>query len=71
MSADAKTTVLHVRIVTGTGGGPEKTILSSPRHLEGTRYRALAAYLHAPGDAGIEVLARRAAERRCPFFASS
>jgi glycosyltransferase involved in cell wall biosynthesis len=69
MSAPPKTTVLHVRIVSGTGGGPEKTILNSPRHLEGTPYRALAAYLHALGDPGIEVLARRAAERRCPFFA--
>jgi glycosyltransferase involved in cell wall biosynthesis len=69
MSERERTTVLHVRIVSGTGGGPEKTILNSPRHLEGTPYRALAAYLHAPGDAGIEVLRARAAERRCPFFA--
>lgn len=64
-------TVLHVRIVTGTGGGPEKTILESPRHLAGTRYRALAAYLHTPGDAGIEVLRARAHERGCPFIALS
>ena len=69
MSASERTTVLHVRIVSGTGGGPEKTILNSPRHLEGTPYRALAAYLHAPGDVGIEVLRARAAERSCPFFA--
>ncbi len=62
-------TVLHARIVTGTGGGPEKTILESPRHLAGTRYRALATYLHAPGDSGIEVLRARAADRACPFFA--
>lgn len=67
MTSHEPITVLHVRIVTGTGGGPEKTILNSPRHLEGTRYRALAAYLHAPGDAGIEILRARAAERRCPF----
>src|SRR4051812_14006862 len=73
MSSDATTQepihVLHVRIVTGTGGGPEKTILESPRHLIGTRYRASAAYLHAPGDAGIDVLRARAAESACPFFA--
>lgn len=68
MSAE-RITVLHARIVTGTGGGPEKTILNSPRHLEGTRYRALAAYLHAPGDPGLAVLAERARERRCPFHA--
>jgi glycosyltransferase involved in cell wall biosynthesis len=67
--ARAPITVLHVRIVTGTGGGPEKTILESPRHLSGTRYRALAAYLHSPGDPGIGVLAARAAEKQCPFVA--
>lgn len=59
--------VLHVRIATGTGGGPEKTILASPRHLEGTRYRASVLYLHPPGDAGHEVLRRRAVEQRCPL----
>lgn len=69
MSGHDRITVLHARIVTGTGGGPEKTILNSPRHLEGTRYRALAAYLHASGDPGIEVLRERARERRCPFHA--
>lgn len=60
-------TVLHTRIVSGTGGGPEKTILNSPRFLEGTRWREEALYLHAPGDPGIEVLRERAKERRCPF----
>jgi glycosyltransferase involved in cell wall biosynthesis len=69
MTTSEAVTVLHARIVTGTGGGPEKTILNSPRHLVGSRYRALAAYLHAPNDAGIEVLARRARERECPFLA--
>lgn len=60
-------TVLHTRIVSGTGGGPEKTILNSPRFLEGTKWREEALYLHAPGDPGIEVLRERARERRCPF----
>lgn len=59
--------VLHVRIATGTGGGPEKTILASPRHLEGTAYRASVLYLHPPGDPGHEVLRRRAREQRCPL----
>lgn len=61
--------VLHARIVSGTGGGPEKTILNSPRFLAGTRWRESALYLHAPGDPGIEVLRARAAERNCPFVA--
>jgi glycosyltransferase involved in cell wall biosynthesis len=60
-------TVLHVRIAAGAGGGPEKTILNSPRHLEGTRWRALVAYLHPPGDPGFEVIRGRAAERACPL----
>jgi saccharopine dehydrogenase-like NADP-dependent oxidoreductase len=61
--------VLHARIVSGAGGGPEKTILASPRALErsGSRYRALAAYLHAPGDAGVAELARRAERAGCPL----
>lgn len=62
-------TVLHVRIVSGTGGGPEKTLLNSPRFLEGTRYRALVAYLHPPGDPGFDVIRERAAQKRCPLFA--
>lgn len=67
--ADAPSSVgvLHARIVTGTGGGPEKTILNSPRFLEGTRWREMALYLHAPDDPGIEILRERAKARRCPF----
>jgi len=63
----AQVGVLHVRIATGTGGGPEKTILRSPRHLEGTRFRAQVVYLHPPGDPGFDVLAQRAREQRCPL----
>ena len=69
MSSPGPIHVLHVRIVTGTGGGPEKTILNSPRHLEGTRYRESACWLHAPGDPGIALLEAKARERGCPFFA--
>jgi glycosyltransferase involved in cell wall biosynthesis len=67
-SAERTITVLDARIVTGAGGGPEKTILNSPRFLEGTRYRNLALYLHAPGDPGIEVIRARAAQKRCPLI---
>ena len=54
--------VLHTRIVTGTGGGPEKTIFNSPRYMRGTGYRELACYLRPPDDPGFEVL-RRAGRR--------
>lgn len=60
-------TVLHVRIAAGAGGGPEKTILNSPRHLEGLGYRGLVAYLHPPGDPGFEVIEERAREKDCPL----
>ena len=54
--------VLHVRVVTGTGGGPDKTILNSPRFLKDLGYDSVCAYLHPPDDPGFAVLDRRAAE---------
>ena len=59
--------VLHVRIATGTGGGPEKTILASPRHLSGTGWEAHVCYLHLPGDPGFEVIEARAAAKDAPL----
>jgi glycosyltransferase involved in cell wall biosynthesis len=52
--------VAHVRVVTGTGGGPEKTILNSPRFLDPYGYPAVCAYLHPPGDPGFQVLREKA-----------
>jgi glycosyltransferase involved in cell wall biosynthesis len=57
---DPSPVVLHTRVVTGTGGGPEKTILNSPRFLVGHGYRCLCAYLHPPDDPGFRDLRRRA-----------
>lgn len=54
-------TLLEVRVVTGSGGGPDKTILNSPRFLDPHGYRTICAYLHPPGDPGFAVLERRAA----------
>jgi glycosyltransferase involved in cell wall biosynthesis len=64
-TAEKPIVVAHARIVSGTGGGPEKTILATPRHLKGSRYSAFALYLHAPGDPGIAVLQRRAEAAGC------
>lgn len=57
---ESRPLVLHTRVVSGEGGGPEKTILNSPRYLERLGYRALCAYMYPPGDSGIDVLAHRA-----------
>jgi len=56
-----------VRIATGTGGGPEKTILSSPRHLAGTGWEAHVCYLHRPGDPGFGVIEERAERKGAPL----
>lgn len=58
-SASAMPLVLHVRVVTGTGGGPEKTILNSPRFLERHGYQSRCVFLHPPGDVGIQDIAER------------
>src|SRR5205823_4488182 len=59
-TASARPVILHARCVTGAGGGPEKTILSSPRFLEQMGYECICAYLHPPRDVGFDVLKRRA-----------
>ncbi len=60
MTPRSKGVVLHARVVTGTGGGPEKTILNSPRFLKTLGYDCACAYMHPPGDPGFEILRQRA-----------
>lgn len=52
--------VLHTRVVTATGGGPDKTILNSPRFLEQLNYASKCVYFRPPGDEGFSVLRSRA-----------
>jgi glycosyltransferase involved in cell wall biosynthesis len=52
-------TVLDLRVVKGSGGGPDKTILNSPRYLAQLGYRMLCVYMHAPDDPGIEELRKK------------
>lgn len=52
--------VLHTRVVTGVGGGPEKTILNSPRFLRDAGYDSVCAFMHPPNDPGWETLVSRA-----------
>jgi glycosyltransferase involved in cell wall biosynthesis len=54
--------VLHTRCITGTGGGPDKTILNSPRFLPALGYQAVCAFLHPPHDPGFAIVEQRARE---------
>ena len=60
MSSPEPSVVLETRVVRGTGGGPDKTILYSPRFLDGPSYRVVCAYMHPPDDPGFEVLQKKA-----------
>jgi len=53
--------VLHTRVVTGNGGGPEKTILNSPRFLQPFGIDSACLFMHPPGDPGFAVLESKAA----------
>jgi glycosyltransferase involved in cell wall biosynthesis len=61
MTATPTPTILDARVLTGSGGGPDKTMIHSPPYLAAAGYRMLCAYLHPPGDEGFEVLRRKAA----------
>jgi len=61
-------TVLHARVITGAGGGPDKTMLNSPRFLEPLGYRAICVYLRPPGDEGFQAIRDRAAQWDSPLF---
>lgn len=66
--AEMSRLVLHARVVCGAGGGPEKTILNSPRFLMPFGYEALCAYMRPPGDEGFETIRSRAAETNAPLI---
>ncbi len=55
--------VLHARVLTGHGGGPDKTIVTAPRHYRPFGFDAQCLYLRPPNDVGFEVIRRRAAEQ--------
>ncbi len=61
--------VLHARVVSGTGGGPEKTILSSAAFLRESGFRSVAAYIHPSGDDGFDSIRKRASQLQSPLVA--
>ena len=54
--------ILEVRTVTGFGGGPDKSILNSPKYLNEFGYQTLVVFLYPPEDPGIRTLLSRAQE---------
>jgi glycosyltransferase involved in cell wall biosynthesis len=60
---------MHVRVISGTGGGPDKTILNSPRFLRELGYRCVCVYLRDPGDGGFSVIEKRAHDLHAPLEA--
>lgn len=60
--------VLHTRVVSGTGGGPEKTILNSPRFMRDAGYPMLCAYMRHPRDPGFPELERSAKKLQAPLL---
>ena len=65
---DRDPVILDTRVVSGPGGGPDKTILNSPRFFALEGYRMLCAYMHPPGDPGFEHLRLRAEDWQAPLF---
>ena len=59
--------VFDTRVVTGAGGGPDKTILNSPRFLTPLGYDMVCGYLHPPGDPGFAQIVARAAKYAAPL----
>src|SRR5579871_4831664 len=64
---DPRPVVVDARVVTEAGGGPDKTILNSPRFLA-EHYRNLCAYMHPPGDPGFETLRAKALKWQAPLI---
>lgn len=64
MSKHRKPFVLHTRVVTGTGGGPEKTILNSPRFLRKHGIDSACLFMRPPDDGGFATLQDKAAEAK-------
>ena len=59
--------VFDTRVVTGSGGGPDKTILNSPRFLDQLGYKMICGYLHPPHDIGYEQIIQKAAKYKAPL----
>lgn len=57
--------VLNVRVVTGSGGGPDMSLIRAAPHFR--RYWPAAAFMHHPNDNGVAALRRLAATHAFPL----
>ena len=57
-----KPMVLHARMLNGTGGGPDKTIINSPRFLDSLGYECICAFYRPANDPGFSAIRKRANE---------
>lgn len=60
--------VLHARVVTGSGGGPDKTIFRSANAIDHSRFRIGAAYIRPYDNPGMAVLRAQAERWCCPLW---
>jgi glycosyltransferase involved in cell wall biosynthesis len=68
-TAQSPSVVLDVRVITESGGGPDKTILNSPRYFAQTSYKNLCAYLHPQGEPGFQYIRQKAEALQAPLLA--
>jgi len=60
--------VLHTRVVSDSGGGPDKTILRSSHYIDPSRLQMHAAYIQPHHNPGINVLRQNANRWGCPLW---
>ena len=60
--------VLHTRVITGVGGGPDKTILNSARYLRRHGFRASSLFLRPPEDPGFQSIRERSVAWESPII---
>ncbi|HEV3237340.1 MAG TPA: glycosyltransferase [Gemmataceae bacterium] len=60
--------VLEARVVAGSGGGPDKTILNSPRFLWSAGYETLCVYMRPPADPGFDSIRQKARTWQAPLI---
>ncbi len=58
-----KPVIVDARVLAGSGGGPDKTLINSPPYLERAGYQMYCVYLHHPEDTGFQSLQKKAAAK--------